>query len=179
MSDRMQEKAGKNIASGSLAEQEAEKKRLEEYRKHMASGRRRGPGRGRTGEKPRDLRGSLSRLIRYLGRYRIAVVFVMIFAAASTVFNVIGPKILGDKTGLSSFWVLFGIILFGGLWGLVGMVVAVPLVAVIYDLVKKLVFRGLHKNDCIEVWDEYIHTYGVEKPIPRPAAEETEEAAEK
>lgn len=93
--------------------------------------------------------------------------------------NVIGPKILGDKTGLSSFWVLFGIILFGGLWGLVGMVVAVPLVAVIYDLVKKLVFRGLHKNDCIEVWDEYIHTYGVEKPIPRPAAEETEEAAEK
>ena len=44
--------------------------------------------------------------------------------------NVIGPKILGDRTGLSSFWVLFGIILFGGLWGLVGMVVAVPLVAV-------------------------------------------------
>lgn len=98
MSDRMQEKAGKNIASGSLAEQEAEKKRLEEYRKHMASGRRRGPGRGRTGEKPRDLRGSLSRLIRYLGRYRIAVVFVMIFAAASTVFNVIGPKIMGHAT---------------------------------------------------------------------------------
>lgn len=93
--------------------------------------------------------------------------------------NVIGPKILGDKTGLSSFWVLFGIILFGGLWGLVGMVVAVPLVAVIYDLVKKLVFRGLHKNDCIEVWDEYVHTYGVENPFPRPAAEETEEAAEK
>lgn len=83
--------------------------------------------------------------------------------------NVIGPKILGDKTGLSSFWVLFGIILFGGLWGLVGMVVAVPLVAVIYDLVKRMVFRGLRKNDCMEVWDEYKAVYGVENPYPRPA----------
>ena len=48
--------------------------------------------------------------------------------------NVIGPKILGDRTGLSSFWVLFTIILFGGLWGVFGMVIGVPLFAVIYDL---------------------------------------------
>ncbi len=92
--------------------------------------------------------------------------------------NVIGPKILGDKTGLSSFWVLFGIILFGGLWGLVGMVVAVPLVAVIYDLIKKLVHRGLKKNDCIEVWDEYVHTYGAEESSPKPAAAGKEEKTE-
>ena len=78
--------------------------------------------------------------------------------------NIIGPKILGDRTGLSSFWVLFGIILFGGLWGLVGMVVAVPLVAVLYDLIKRFVVRGLRKNDCMEVWDEYSHTYGSEPP---------------
>ena len=83
--------------------------------------------------------------------------------------NVIGPKILGDKTGLSSFWVLFGIILFGGLWGLVGMVIAVPLVAVIYDLIKRLVYRGLKKNQCTEVWDEYTSIYGVDQPYPRPA----------
>ena len=50
--------------------------------------------------------------------------------------NVIGPKILGDRTGLSSFWVLFTIILFGGLWGVFGMVIGVPLFAVIYDTVK-------------------------------------------
>ena len=92
-----------------------------------------------------------------------------VFALQQLDGNVIGPKILGNKTGLSSFWVLFGIILFGGLWGLVGMVVAVPLVAVIYDLIKRMVFRGLHKNDCMEVWDEYTHTYGEEKPLPRPA----------
>ena len=54
--------------------------------------------------------------------------------------NVIGPKILGDRTGLSSFWVLFAIVLFGGIWGLVGMIIGVPLMAVIYDLVRKFVY---------------------------------------
>lgn len=73
--------------------------------------------------------------------------------------NVIGPKILGDRTGLSSFWVLFSITLFGGLWGLAGMVVCVPLFAVIYDIIKKLVQRGLSKNGIIEVWDQYKKDY--------------------
>ena len=69
--------------------------------------------------------------------------------------NVIGPKILGNHTGVSSFWVLFSILLFGGLWGLVGMIVAVPLFAVIYDLLKRLVFRGLAKNDCMDSLKDY------------------------
>ena len=73
--------------------------------------------------------------------------------------NVIGPKILGDRTGLSSFWVLFSIILFGGIWGLVGMVICVPLFAVIYDTVKKLVYRGLVKNGLPEVWEQYKADY--------------------
>ncbi len=64
--------------------------------------------------------------------------------------NVIGPKILGDHTGVSSFWVLFSILLFGGLWGIVGMVIAVPLFAVIYDIVRKLVRRGLRRNGCLD-----------------------------
>jgi len=61
--------------------------------------------------------------------------------------NVIGPKILGDRTGISSFWVLFSIILCGGLWGFVGMIIAVPLFAVLYDLVRKLVVRGLKNKN--------------------------------
>lgn len=72
--------------------------------------------------------------------------------------NVIGPKILGDATGVSSFWVLFSILLFGGLWGLVGMVVAVPLFAVLYDIVRRLVFRGLRKQGCEDVLAEYEET---------------------
>ena len=73
--------------------------------------------------------------------------------------NVIGPKILGDRTGLSSFWVLFAIVLCGGLWGLVGMVICVPLFAVIYDTVKKLVRRGLHKKGLVQVWQQYKADY--------------------
>ena len=69
--------------------------------------------------------------------------------------NVIGPKILGDRTGLSSFWVLFAIVLFGGLWGIVGMVICVPVFAVIYDIVKKLVRRGLRKQEQWELWEQY------------------------
>ena len=78
--------------------------------------------------------------------------------------NVIGPKILGDRTGLSSFWVLFTIILFGGLWGVFGMVIGVPLFGVIYDTVKKLVRRGLDRKGQIEVWEKYKADYPDEEP---------------
>ena len=78
--------------------------------------------------------------------------------------NVIGPKILGDRTGISSFWVLFTIILFGGMWGVVGMVVAVPLFAVIYDTIKKLVRRGLYQKGQLEVWEQYKADYPDEEP---------------
>lgn len=73
--------------------------------------------------------------------------------------NVIGPKILGDKTGLSSIWVLFAIILCGGLWGLVGMVICVPMFAVIYDTGKKLVRRGLKNKEQFELWEKYKADY--------------------
>ena len=77
--------------------------------------------------------------------------------------NVIGPKILGDRTGLSSFWVLFAIVLCGGLWGLVGMVICVPMFAVIYDIIKKLVRRGLQRKGQNELWDQYKADYPDEK----------------
>ena len=74
--------------------------------------------------------------------------------------NVIGPKILGNTTGLSSFWVLFSILLFGGLWGFVGMIVGVPLFAVIYDIIRKLVFHGLRRNDQLEQVQTYHDQFG-------------------
>lgn len=77
------------------------------------------------------------------------IVFVIALQQADG--NVIGPKILGNSTGLSSFWVLFSILIFGGLWGFVGMIIGVPLFAVIYDITKKLVFYGLRKNGCDEM----------------------------
>jgi len=61
--------------------------------------------------------------------------------------NILGPKILGDTTGISSFWVLFSILLFGGLLGFVGMVIGVPTFAVIYDLIKKWTNKHLCKKN--------------------------------
>jgi ATP-binding cassette subfamily B protein len=58
-----------------------------------------GPGgRMMPGEKAKDFKGSIGKLIAYIGKYKIAIVIVMLFAAASTVFNVVGPKILGKAT---------------------------------------------------------------------------------
>ena len=53
---------------------------------------------------------------------------------------------MGDSTGLSSFWVLFSITVFGGLFGFVGMIIGVPTVAVIYELVKRFMSRQLTKK---------------------------------
>ena len=68
---------------------------------------------------------------------------IFIFVLQQLDGNVIGPKILGNTTGVSSFWVLFAILLFGGMWGVVGMVIGVPLFAVIYDIISK---QGIIKS---------------------------------
>ena len=60
--------------------------------------------------------------------------------------NILGPKILGDSTGLSGFWVIFAITLFGGLFGVLGMVVGVPIFAVFYAGFRGLVNKKLAKK---------------------------------
>jgi ATP-binding cassette subfamily B protein len=58
----------------------------------------RGPMAMMPGDKPRDFKGTLSKLIQYLGSYKIAIVVVMLFAVGSTIFTIAGPKILGQAT---------------------------------------------------------------------------------
>ncbi len=60
---------------------------------HMGGGRHMMPG-----EKAKDFRGTMKKLLEYLGSYKIAILFVMIFAVGGTAFNIIGPKILGNAT---------------------------------------------------------------------------------
>ena len=60
--------------------------------------------------------------------------------------NIIGPKILGQTTGLPSFWVLFSILLFGGLFGIVGMIIAVPTWAIIYRTISRVSEHFLRKK---------------------------------
>jgi len=92
-----------------------------------------------------------SALLIFLEDPRKGLWFVLfVFLLQQLDGNIIGPKILGDRTGLSSFWVLFAIVLFGGLWGLVGMIIGVPLMAVIYDLIRKYVYSGKKKPEAPE-----------------------------
>ncbi len=61
--------------------------------------------------------------------------------------NVIKPKILGQTTGLASLWVLFSITVMGGLMGLLGMIIAVPLFSILYSLLKIAVEKRLSKRE--------------------------------
>ncbi len=76
--------------------------------------------------------------------------------------NVLGPKILGDSTGLTGFWVIFAITLFGGLMGVVGMIIGVPLFAVIYAAIKSLVNAALKKKDMPDDIDLYVNLGSVD-----------------
>ncbi|MBQ9298585.1 MAG: ABC transporter ATP-binding protein [Clostridia bacterium] len=69
----------------------------------MESKQKRGPMGGRNrvampGEKAKDFKGTFRKLLKYLGKYKIAIVIVIIFAILSTIFSIVGPKILGEAT---------------------------------------------------------------------------------
>ena len=83
-------------------------------------------------------------LIESPAKCLIFVIFIIVLQQIDG--NIIGPKVLGNSTGLSGFSVLFAIVLFGGLMGFIGLIVGVPLYAVIYDVARKLVNLGLKKH---------------------------------
>ncbi len=68
----------------------------------MSNERPRGPmgrhGRGMSGEKAKNFKGAMKRLFIYMERYRIQLFIMLLFAVGSTIFNIIGPKILGKAT---------------------------------------------------------------------------------
>ena len=70
--------------------------------------------------------------------------------------NILGPKILGNSTGVSSFGVLFSILLFGGLFGFVGMIIAVPLMAVIIHVYRQIQDHFLAKKNLSQEENDYV-----------------------
>ena len=76
-----------------------------------------------------------------------AVIFgVLILVIQQVDGNFIGPKILGSSIGISALWILFSIVVGGDLFGLVGMVVGVPLFATFYGLAREFVHYMLDKR---------------------------------
>lgn len=84
--------------------------------------------------------------------------YFLIFILALQQFdgNFLGPLILGDSTGLSSFWVIFSITIFGGLFGVMGMVVGVPVFAIIYAATKGLINGALVKKSMPQETELYL-----------------------
>ena len=70
--------------------------------------------------------------------------------------NIIGPKILGDSIGISAFWILFAILVAGKLFGLVGMIIGVPMFALIYSIVKDVIEIRLSKKGLPTDTTEYL-----------------------
>ena len=83
----------------------------------------------------------------------IFLIYIIIFQQIDG--NIIGPKLLGDATGLSALGVMFSILFFGGLWGLVGTIIGVPLMCVICDIVRQVIYRITRKHGRGELIDEY------------------------
>ena len=82
------------------------------------------------------------------------VIFVIILQQVDG--NIIGPKILGSSTGLSSFWVIFSITLFGGLWGILGMIVGVPIFAILFAFMKSLIETRLTSKNLSSETGKYL-----------------------
>ena len=76
--------------------------------------------------------------------------------------NIIGPKILGESLGLSSFWIIFAIIVMSGFFGIVGMFLGVPIFAVIYDLISKLVNKKLKEKNLPTDTESYLSYNGTD-----------------
>jgi predicted PurR-regulated permease PerM len=84
----------------------------------------------------------------------IFVVFVLILQQVDG--NILGPKILGNSVGIDGFWIMFSIILGGGLFGFWGMLLGVPVFVVIYTAINKLIVRKLERSDLPAEVKDYV-----------------------
>ncbi len=111
-------------------------------------------------------------LITYPKQVIPFVIFVFILQQFDG--NILGPKILGDSTGLTPFWVMFAIFVGGGLFGFGGMVLGVPVFAVIYALVNEFIEYLLKRKKLSQDTSDY---YSIDRNNP-PLAAQTAAAAE-
>ncbi len=140
----------------------AEKDRVE-YQSLNRKPRRGGPmgGPPMAVEKAKDFKGTIKKLIKYMGRYHAAIVVVMFFAVGSTVFMIVGPKILGKATTK----------IFEGLVGKVGggsgidfdgiartllLLVGLYLVSAIFSLIQGVIMSGVSQKLCYRMRRELV-----------------------
>lgn len=93
--------------------------------------------------------------------------------------NIIGPKILGNSTGITGFWVMFSIILGAGLFGFWGMLLGVPVFVMIYTLINSLVEKKLKRSELPYKMEDYIGLDYIDPVTYRPVKGEEPKQAEK
>ncbi len=93
--------------------------------------------------------------------------------------NWLGPKILGDSTGISSFWVVFAVVVGGGLFGVAGMIIGVPVMAVIYYLISRFSNYLVHRRNLSEQTAEYINMDKIDEDTNTLVMRTEEEKAER
>ena len=118
------------------------------------------PGRGMMpAEKAKDFKGSIGKLIKYVGSYKIAIFIVMIMAAASTIFNVAGPKVLGKATTGLSEGLMRKIAGTGGIdFGYIGKILLIVLglyvCSAIFNFVQGWIMTGISQKICYRLRKE-------------------------
>ena len=103
------------------------------------------------GEKPRDFKGTMKKLIQYLGSYKVAILIVMIFAIASTIFSIAGPKLLGNATtklfaGVMAQIAGSGSIDFGAIGHIILEVLFLYLLSALFAYIQGWVMSGISMN---------------------------------
>ena len=128
---------------------------MSENRKLTQRPQRRGPmGRGmQPGEKPKDLKKSVKKLMQYIAKYKIGIFVVMLFAAFSTIFNVAGPKILGKATTALSEGLMkkiqgTGSIDFHKIGLILLIVLALYLASALFSFVQGWIMTGITQKVC-------------------------------
>ena len=133
--------------------------REQEVKTHQP--RRRGPmGHGmQPGEKPKDFKKSIKKLMSYIGKYKVAIFVVMFFAACSTIFNVAGPKILGKVTtalseGLMAKIQGTGSIDFGKIGSILLFVLGLYLCSAVFNFIQGWIMTGITQKVCYQLRKE-------------------------
>ena len=125
---------------------------MSEQRKPAMRGPMGGHGMGR-GEKAKDFKGTLRQLIRYIGQYKIGIIVVMVVAVASTIFNVISPKVMGEATTSLASGLMAKVQGTGGIdFDYIGRILLIVLgmyaVSACFSLVQGFIMTGITQKIC-------------------------------
>jgi len=132
----------------------AEERNMPQRRPH------RGPGRGMMpGEKAKNFKGTVKKLIAYMGKYKIALIGVLLFAIAGTAFNIIGPKILSKATtelfnGLVAKIAGNGTIDFGRIGRILLILLALYAASAVFSFIQGFIMTGISQKMCFRLRKE-------------------------